>query len=90
MEIEVSPPHAEYRRVQMLDQDNEALMRDKALRQFVAYRRNRIFIDQRLERVHFSKAHAGYEDNVIRDILQHAHHMEITSAARLASFESQG
>lgn len=49
MELEIIPPHVEDRRVQMLEQENEAMLRDTALEQMIADRRNRLLLEHRLE-----------------------------------------
>ena len=46
MEIEVIPPHVEDRRVQMLEQENDALRRDKEHEMMIAERRNRLLYDE--------------------------------------------
>ena len=89
MEVEVIPPHVEYRLVQMLEQEHEALMRDKELGQVFAYRRNRLLLEQRLELAPLSKAHEEDKDKALREVLQQASNMEMGAAAQLASVQSQ-
>jgi hypothetical protein len=89
MEIEVIPPHVEDRRVQMLEQENDALRRDKEQEMMIAERRNRLLYVVQQELANSSKRHEEDKDKALREVLQQASNMEMGAAAQLASVESQ-
>lgn len=62
MDISVTPPHVQYRRLQMVEQEHDAWLRDKELKQLAADRQHRLLLEYRLELAHFSKAHEEDKD----------------------------
>ena len=89
MELEVIPPHVEDRRVQLLEQENDALMRERQQEMMIAERRNRLLFEVEEKLAHVSKAHEEDKDNSIREVLQNANQLNIVAAAQLASVQPQ-
>ena len=78
MEIEVIPPHVEDRRVQLLEQENDALMRERQQEMMKAERRDRLLYQVEQELANSSKQHEEDKDKAMREVLQ-----------KVASIESQ-
>lgn len=77
VDIGVIPPHVDDRRVQMLEQVNEAWLRGRALEQLVAGRRNRLLLEHSLELAKRSMTHEEDKDKAIRAVLQNANQIDI-------------
>lgn len=88
MEVEVIPPHVEYRLVQMLEQEHEAWVCEREHDMMAAGRPRRLRFEVEQTLAQLSKAHEEDQDNALRDYMHNANQLGIAAAARLASVDS--
>ena len=86
--MDAGPPHVEDRRAQLLEQENEALLRQREREQMVIERQRRLLSEQDQ---HLASLTRRYEENddEMRQILTQVQHSELAQAAWLASAENQ-
>ena len=72
-----------------MEQENDALMRERQQEMMIAERRNRLLNKVEQELATSSKKHEEDKDKSIREVLQNANQLNIEAAAQLASVESQ-
>ena len=81
-------PHVEDRRAQLLEQENEALLRQWELEQMVAERQQRLLSEQHQHLASLTRIDEEREAE-LRQFLTQLQQSELAQAARLASAESQ-
>ena len=85
----VEPPHVEDRRAQLLEQENEALLRQSEQDRMVAERHSRLMESQFNEHVASLTRRDEEREAEVRQMLTQVQQSELAQAARLASAESQ-
>ena len=79
------PPHVEDRRTQLLEQENEALLRQREQDRMVAERRSRLMESQYNEHLASLTSRDEEREDEARQMLKQVQQSELSQAARLAS-----